>query len=57
MILFTTLLGLFILLAIILLTTTLIGGAGFIAIFGDVIVCGCIIGLIVALVRKLKKKK
>lgn len=53
MILFTGILIALAVLAFILLT----GGVAFVVVFGDVIVCGGLIALIVMLIKKIKKGK
>ena len=54
MITFTLLLIAFIVIAIISIISIIVGGAGFIALFGDVIICGLIIWLLVKLFRRRK---
>lgn len=54
MITFTLLLIALIVVAIISIISIIIGGAGFIALFGDVIICGLIIWLLVKLFRRRK---
>lgn len=56
MILFTILAIILVIITVIAVLTIAIGGAGFIVIFGDLIVCAVIIGLIMkALFRKRHK--
>lgn len=54
MILFTILLGIITAIAIIAVITAIAAGAGFIAVFGDVIVFGLIIWLIIKIFRRKK---
>jgi hypothetical protein len=58
MILFTILLFTLIILAVVTIAFVSVFGAGFIVIFGDVIICGVIIGRIMkAILKKRKSKK
>lgn len=57
MLLFTILLIILAMFLIASVLTIIIGGAGFIMIFGDVLICVLLIVFIVKLIKKLKKKK
>jgi uncharacterized membrane protein len=56
MILFTILLVTLLAVLAIALVCTIVGGIGFAAVFGDVIVFACIVWLIVKIFRRKKKK-
>lgn len=56
MILFTILLVTLLAVLAIALVCTIVGGIGFITVFGDVIVFACIVWLIVKIFRRKKKK-
>lgn len=55
MILFTILMIMAIVMGVILLTTAVIAGGGFIALFGDVLMFALMIWLIVKILRRTKK--
>lgn len=54
MVTFGILLGIVLAAAIVIAAVALVGGAGLIAVFGDLIICGLIIGLLIKLFRKRK---
>lgn len=57
MILFTVLALILMILAVVTITFVSIFGAGFIVIFGDVIICGVLIGAIMKRIIKKRKSK